>query len=1179
MSTKKEIGSYSDKDWHATRKKLTQYINLKLASMGFQSVGIEREGEFIRMAEPLLRNYQEKNRLLSDYYCPADRRIQDFLDSYLKDIPLNESIKLPTRTFVLDMYGIARELSLPVDKDEYHSDLVSSYRVEQGVLHNPKNDRRTTKGAFHIAEGGLPIAEDKLTVPKSVFAKLLWHALHPPQQALTLPFTAVQKKTAETFVSLLLRPVVCPTVKGYIREKSMEIRFFAPGSLVSNLDFVESIFGNAGDPFLPENDAGLDVEHWTGHTGCVILAPHLTQLTKKSVGLPHWEDASERQRHDGMCWRDESELYNSGNAFKVTARDARGVMVTLIADNYFGYCKKEVKTQISMSANLFGLCEEEHSGGAIAYPSYDLGEEYYAESLGPLYAHKFEDLINMYGSMMDIRPERYAIDKKYPNIFYVPENTKFNLKEQTVSWTFERSEQKIRLSPLNTYVLPSGYRIHMEKQSGGPYWRLIGTVAEGILCHKPCTVSGGGKSEISKSIAYSVFQGSIFVSDFHRDMNIVAEILNRNFGDRFKRKFKDKRDSRPVLSPKRSLGSVIKLLTPSSEYTEVYNRWLESIPHHIREIIFVVKRYYRPEWGENWREHFSVDIINGYPGYELKYEDRKLVANYLRVGWAKDGSWRTYKLRQDFNPAAKLQVEDDISVSVVVPKEYVPYHVAEYHNLSLKIVHNCEYRLFQRPDDAINRGYDKQAEADLVSLNSFVSNYEPLTLLSAKELMQDAIGFDLYTEPVRKFIRKFVEAGKEGFIVVPSHPRLINGQRCKNPRYLQNRPDLVDERFQYLCEISTRFFRRIPLEEKIYPVVNAVLAGRRNNPPDPESGMRPLAVYNPIHYQELPELFMDFVCSLTGKSPYTTGAGSEGALTKGPFNALWPTTDLNNALVSYILSGYDGFTSAAGYVGPYIRVDHDLSLLMPEIWSRMSIHERDPKYLIREKYLEKLADFDYKGRKALASRLGFRITIKFVHSFLGRIFNNPNTVFNEDMLKPELQDLETFVDGIDNIVEAQERVAKNYFQDGSIRAACPPLKALLHIMSSGEYEGKDLTSPEIRKMFTRDYLLNSEWYKERLLAKQAVDIGLWEMHVGYLNNFISKPGNHEACERLALPARMRKANDRLELAKSSAFLKRLKGSIGADLVDGRQLRFYQKPSVKPAVSESSASAPPQHSGS
>ena len=49
--------------------------------------------------------------------------------------------------------------------------------------------------------------------------------------------------------------------------------------------------------------------------------------------------------------------------------------------------------------------------------------------------------------------------------------------------------------------------------------------------------------------------------------------------------------------------------------------------------------------------------------------------------------------------------------------------------------------------------------------------------------------------------------------------------------------------------------------------VDAVLIGRRNNPAEPTAGIRGLAVYNPIHYQELPELFMDFICSLTGKSP------------------------------------------------------------------------------------------------------------------------------------------------------------------------------------------------------------------------------------------------------------------------------------------------------------------------
>ena len=75
-----------------------------------------------------------------------------------------------------------------------------------------------------------------------------------------------------------------------------------PARLVSNLDFVESIFGNGGDPSLPENDAALDALHWTGHTGCVVLAPHLVGMRKKELGLPHVSQATERQKRDGMCW-------------------------------------------------------------------------------------------------------------------------------------------------------------------------------------------------------------------------------------------------------------------------------------------------------------------------------------------------------------------------------------------------------------------------------------------------------------------------------------------------------------------------------------------------------------------------------------------------------------------------------------------------------------------------------------------------------------------------------------------------------------------------------------------------------------------------------------------------------------------------------------------------------------
>ena len=327
------------------RKQLQLYINLKLLSTG-QPVGQGGDEEFMLIADDLLKSYQEKNRRLHDYQCPADERIQDFLNDYLSDCS-DETPKLPSNTFILDRYGVARELSIPASSDKFTSDIISSYRIRQGVLHNPVNDRRTTKGSFHIVEGGLPIPGDKKTVTKIAFSRLLKSALNPPSELLQLPFTANEDDKAMLFVSLLLRPTVCPKIPTVSAEKNMEIRFFVPGNLVSNLDFVESIFGNGGNPYLAEHDAALDIEHWTGHTGCVILAPHIRELTKKELGLPHYDEATELQREDGMSWTSADEKYNDGNAFKITVRTEEGVIVTILADNYYGYCKKEVKTQLS----------------------------------------------------------------------------------------------------------------------------------------------------------------------------------------------------------------------------------------------------------------------------------------------------------------------------------------------------------------------------------------------------------------------------------------------------------------------------------------------------------------------------------------------------------------------------------------------------------------------------------------------------------------------------------------------------------------------------------------------------------------------------------------------------------------------------------------------------------------
>ncbi len=398
MDRFKDSGLDQVNDSPHERDNLRLYIDLKLSSSGQPPVRGKESDEFMEVAHDLLMAYRAKNWLLSHYLSPPDRRIQDFLERYLDGV--DEVPQLPTQTFILDHQGLARELSLPVDADVFRSDIVSSYRVRQGVLHNPASDRRTTKGSFHIAEGGLPIPGDKQAVPREVFAQLLRHAFNPPEHLLALPYTVNQAEPAHMFVSLLMRPLICPAIPGVAPEKSMEIRFFAPGNLVSNLDFVESVFGNGGNPFLPEHDASLDVEHWSGHTGCVVLAPHLVNLTKRELGLPHWDGASERQRSEGMCWKEAGERYNEGQAFKLSARDASGIMVTILADNYFGYCKKEVKAQISFAANLYGLAEEEHAGGALVFPCRNHGEEYGAGSRTRDPGYSFQDTVARYGQFM-----------------------------------------------------------------------------------------------------------------------------------------------------------------------------------------------------------------------------------------------------------------------------------------------------------------------------------------------------------------------------------------------------------------------------------------------------------------------------------------------------------------------------------------------------------------------------------------------------------------------------------------------------------------------------------------------------------------------------------------------------------------------------------------------------------
>jgi hypothetical protein len=227
-------------------------------------------------------------------------------------------------------------------------------------------------------------------------------------------------------------------------------------------------------------------------------------------------------------------------------------------------------------------------------------------------------------------------------------------------------------------------------------------------------------------------------------------------------------------------------------------------------------------------------------------------------------------------------------------------------------------------------------------------------------------------------------------------------------------------------------------------------------------------------------------------------------------------------------------------------MDHDVSLLVPEVWSRMQLRECDPEYLLAGNYLEPCRDFQHGGKLVQASRLGYRITSRFVNAFFGRIFNHPHAVFTEDILKPELQDMDIFADGMDNIVNTQRDVALRYFKDGSVGQACPPLRALLEFMAHGSGEVRSLDDPAIRGLFTRENLVASDWYRARLAARQGVERRLWTKHVLYLDRFLKMPSLADEAARLGISERLTRARSRLSDIDAPGYAESLQGTIGAE---------------------------------
>ncbi len=85
-------------------------------------------------------------------------------------------------------------------------------------------------------------------------------------------------------------------------------------------------------------------------------------------------------------------------------------------------------------------------------------------------------------------------------------------------------------------------------------------------------------------------------------------------------------------------------------------------------------------------------------------------------------------------------------------------------------------------------------------------------------------------------------------------------------------------------------------------------------------------------------------------------------------------------------------------------------------------------------------------------------------------------------------------------------------------------------------------------MFTRDYLLQSDWYQQRLEIKQQRESDLWQQHKSYIQQQLTATEQHDSTVRAELNQKLEAAECKLAEINDPAYLQQLQGTLGADWV-------------------------------
>jgi len=98
MELERAVGLKADGSvWLPERPAAVSSILLKLAAMGVRIPADNGDEEVLHLAGDLFARYREQTRLLSHHLCPADGRIQHYIDRLLTDAAAAEPVRLPRR--------------------------------------------------------------------------------------------------------------------------------------------------------------------------------------------------------------------------------------------------------------------------------------------------------------------------------------------------------------------------------------------------------------------------------------------------------------------------------------------------------------------------------------------------------------------------------------------------------------------------------------------------------------------------------------------------------------------------------------------------------------------------------------------------------------------------------------------------------------------------------------------------------------------------------------------------------------------------------------------------------------------------------------------------------------------------------------------------------------------------